>query len=178
MRSEGRSGSRDYERIMKSPKVLFLICLILSFLAALAGFRNLNMISWGIAPGIYAAMYCLFRKRAASPILVASTGLAAAGILAKADPVFMILYAGLSLVCWDLAALEKTRVGSKHKNGASLYVTIRIRTLLSVFSTASIVILLLSFIRLNIPFMLLFIFSIAAFYCIFRLLCIIRRKDL
>ncbi len=155
---------------------MFLICLIISLTAAIAGFRDYGIVLGIALPAVFSALYWFFRKAAAGLFLVLSAGGASAGILTGADPAFMILFAGLSLACWDLAALENLMDEYKDRKDAPRYRSIRIKTLLSAIGGGLCTALLFHFIRFRISFTLMFFLSIAAFYFLLRIFGLLRRK--
>ena len=159
-----------------SARVLFLICIILSLAAAVAGLHDFGLIPGVIAPAVFCVLFWFFRKPAAGLFLLLAAGAAAAGIIAGAEPLFMILFSGLSLACRDLAELENVRNEYSESKGLDLYTSIRIKTLAAAVGGGTAAAILFHFIRLRISFTLMFFISVGAFYFLLRVFSLFSRK--
>jgi hypothetical protein len=160
---------------MSIEKLLFFICIILSLLLFVTGFRETGSWYYYAGMAVYTVIQILFRKKASKVFLVISTGLAAAAIILGADPLFMILYAGLSLVCWDLVSLDNINLKTESK-GERFYILERLKSLGIVFITGLVIAFVFSFVRIKISPWLMMLFASAGFFCINQIVYIYRNK--
>lgn len=78
----------------------------------------------------------------------------------------MIIYAGLSLACWDLTNTELLMNEYDSDNSIRTYTAARLKSLAAVMTAGTVIVLISMNISFQIPFWILLPIAIAALFCI------------
>jgi hypothetical protein len=158
-------------------KALFFICWGLSTLLAVAGFWQIGFWQGEIAAVICAMAWIFVRKKYLSFCIVSSTALAAAGILLGVPSLFMFLYAGLSLVLWDVTSMDLSLAGNSPRQKTKLYQSMRLRNLSFVLGAGIIAIILGRYLSFQVPFLVMALFIFLAVFSFDRIVHALQNKD-
>lgn len=172
-----RDESGGYRKIMKKIEISFYILFVMSFVLGSIGFLLSKLWYAEIVFIVYSVLWVFLRKKAPTLFLFLSVLIASVGLLLKAQSLCMILYSGLILVCWDLTKTELLLVGYVPDRHIKLYIDVRLRSLAAVMSVGVCLVLISGYIHFQIPFLLLIVLAVAAFFCIGKIVLFLNNKQ-
>ena len=150
-------------------------CWAIASIAALAGYLRLG--PWeGVLAALFSSLpWILVRKTRPSLCLVLCLACDAIGIVFGAEANFLILAAGASLAAWDLGAIEWPGPGQASEGGARRRLFLRLRSLGAAMGGSFAVIFIGRSAKVEIPFLLMAVISVAAALGFDSLLRFLRR---
>jgi hypothetical protein len=154
----------------RDAKILFYVLYPVSVAVASTGYWMAQKKTMLILFVLYSLARAVSRKNGEHIFLIVSIGFAALGLLQGVIPLLMYLYAAFSLVCFDVSQMEIKTMGSDETPALTHYRKIRFYPMISVVCAAVLTITVLDRISITIPFILLLILMIAAFFSINRLI--------
>lgn len=161
---------------MKLHTKLFFGFLGVSIICAFFGFYQSSLFYMEIALAVDAVLWIVLKKISPSFCLVSSVILAISGILLGAHPLFMILFCGFSFGAWDIVHME-FQIHENAKNvKINLYNSMRLVSLALSLVLSFAVIFTFTLIHIHIPFFIMLILALSAFFCMYRLIQIFGKK--
>lgn len=147
---------------MSLRKTLFVICLILLVLCLAAGYGIARHWMGVMIVSLLGPAWWFARKYPGSQLslvcLVVSVGLAVAGRLIGAPPVFMIFGSAVALAVWDLLFLDSALGNNSSAEQTRHYENKHLQSLTLALGSGLLGTLLGSFIKIQIPFIVLMLF--------------------
>lgn len=155
---------------------LFFCFLGVSTIFAFFGFYKSGLYYMEIAVAVNTILWILLRKKNPSFCLVVSVILPITGIFLGVHSLFMILFCGFSFGAWDIAhmKIQIQKNSWNVKNG--LYNSMRLISLALSLVLSFAVIFTFTLVHINIPFFIMFILVLSAFFCMYRLIQIFDKK--
>ena len=157
-------------------KILFLIFLIISSVFGFYGFYQSGLLYMGIVVALCMILWIYLRKKKSSICLICSLIITVSGILLGVNPVFMILYCGLSLGSWEITLIELQISENDKSTKVNRYNLMRFISLGIAIVTSFIIIFIFKFINLKIPFFVIIILVISSFFCIYQIFNVFNKK--
>ena len=166
---------------MSLRKTFFVICLVLSILCLAIGHGIVgNWIGTGFAL-LTGFAWLLARRYSASGLsiicLLASVGLAAAGVLTGSPPLLMISSSGFTLATWDLLLLDTALGSNVPGEQTKRYESIHLQSLALALGCGLIVAFLGRFLNLQIPFIVLVLFVSLVIFGLDRIWGYIKKRS-
>ena len=166
---------------MSLRKTYFVICQVLSILCLASGYGIVG--HWiGTAIALLTGFaWLLARINPASGLslicLLASVGLAAAGVLTGSPPLLMISGSGFSLATWDLLLLEPALGSNVSGEQTKRYESKHLQSLALALGSGFILTFLGRFLNLQIPFIVLLLFVSLVIFGLDRIWGYIKKRS-
>ncbi len=162
---------------VKTVRVLFYVACSLAAGLAAAGCLAGGLWYGALVMTAFSLLRVLLRRRAPTVFLIVSVILGAAGILLGAEPLCLVLFAGLSLAAWDLAGAELLVTRSGRNSDTGSYLAARLGSLATVTALGAALTLVIGRIHFHAPFPLLLGLAVAAFVSGGAAVLFYRRKS-
>jgi hypothetical protein len=162
---------------VKLYNILFYISLILSSILALSGFSLAGIWQGDIAVIIIIPVWIFARRKIPDVCLIASTLIAAMGMLFHADPSMMLFYTGLTIACWDLTLMDLSLSGNSSDSKSYYYQSIRLKSLGIALGIGAALTLMSIFLKFKLPFFITVLLVIITYLCFSKTVQFLQKKQ-
>ena len=155
---------------------LFYLAFCLWLAASFIGFYQSGSILLLSVLGLNILVWVFLRKKVPSFCFSLSVILLVSGLIQSADPLYMIAACGFIFAAWDLTLAELKISENREQGKDGLYGRLRVNALGTSLLVSYALIYGSGFVKIRLPFFVVFVLAILAFCVLFRFLGIVREK--